>query len=93
MVNKMNLLVCGGAGFIGSNFIRYMLNKNPEVKIINYDNLTYAGNPDNLKDEIRGKTEESALKAIMVFTGDAKELTLHSFINRIIFTLSKNLHN
>lgn len=49
MVNKMNILVCGGAGFIGSNFIIYMLNKNPEVKIINYDNLTYAGNPDNLK--------------------------------------------
>jgi dTDP-glucose 4,6-dehydratase len=48
--NKMKLLVTGGAGFIGSNFIRYILQKYPKYKIINYDKLTYAGNPDNLKD-------------------------------------------
>lgn len=46
----MKLLVCGGAGFIGSNFIRHMLNTNKDIKIINYDKLTYAGNLDNLKD-------------------------------------------
>ncbi len=46
----MNLLVCGGAGFIGSNFIRYMINKYPDYKIVNYDKLTYAGNLENLKD-------------------------------------------
>ncbi len=46
----MKLLVCGGAGFIGSNFIRYMLEAHPEYEIINYDKLTYAGNLDNLKD-------------------------------------------
>jgi len=46
----MKLLVTGGAGFIGSCFIRYMLNKYPEYKIINLDLLTYAGNIDNLKD-------------------------------------------
>jgi len=46
----MNLLVSGGAGFIGSNFIRYMLNKYPNYKIVNFDKLTYAGNLDNLKD-------------------------------------------
>ena len=44
------LLVTGGAGFIGSNFIRYMLNKHDDVAVINLDKLTYAGNPDNLKD-------------------------------------------
>lgn len=44
------LLVTGGAGFIGSNFIRYMLNKHQDVRIINLDKLTYAGNLDNLKD-------------------------------------------
>ncbi|MGG3738369.1 dTDP-glucose 4,6-dehydratase [Aeribacillus pallidus] len=46
----MNLLVTGGAGFIGSNFVRYMLNKYPQYKIVNYDLLTYAGNLENLKD-------------------------------------------
>ena len=43
-------LVTGGAGFIGSNFVLYMLNKYEDVKIINLDKLTYAGNLENLKD-------------------------------------------
>lgn len=42
--------IAGGAGFIGSNFIRHLLRKYPDVKILNYDNLTYSGNLDNLKD-------------------------------------------
>ena len=46
----MNILVTGGSGFIGSNFIRHMLEKYPNYNIINLDKLTYAGNPDNLKD-------------------------------------------
>ncbi|MBX3168034.1 MAG: GDP-mannose 4,6-dehydratase [Candidatus Eremiobacteraeota bacterium] len=45
------ILVTGGAGFIGSNFVRYMLNKYPDYKIIVLDLLTYAGNPDNLPQE------------------------------------------
>jgi len=44
----MQLLVCGGAGFIGSNFIHHMLKKYPEYKIVNFDKLTYAGNLANL---------------------------------------------
>lgn len=43
-----NILVTGGAGFIGSNFVIYMLNKYPQYNIIVYDKLTYAGNMDNL---------------------------------------------
>lgn len=43
-------LVTGGAGFIGSNFINYMLEKYDDVKIVNVDCLTYAGNLENLKD-------------------------------------------
>lgn len=43
-----NLLVTGGAGFIGSNFVHYMLEKYPEYKIVNLDLLTYAGNIHNL---------------------------------------------
>jgi len=44
----MNLLITGGAGFIGSNFIRYILDKYPEYRVINLDKLTYAGNLENL---------------------------------------------
>ena len=43
------ILVTGGAGFIGSNFIHYMFRKYLEYKIINLDKLTYAGNPENLR--------------------------------------------
>ncbi len=46
----MNLLVTGGAGFIGSNFIHYLLETYPDINVINFDKLTYAGNLDNLKD-------------------------------------------
>ncbi|MDP1845835.1 MAG: dTDP-glucose 4,6-dehydratase [Candidatus Moranbacteria bacterium] len=46
----MKLLITGGAGFIGSNFIRYILNKYPDYKIVNLDLLTYAGNLENLRD-------------------------------------------
>jgi dTDP-glucose 4,6-dehydratase len=45
----MNLLVTGGAGFIGSNFVRHILEKYPEYRVINLDKLTYAGNLENLK--------------------------------------------
>lgn len=43
-------MVAGGAGFIGSNFIHYLLQKYPDIEIVNYDKLTYAGNLDNLAD-------------------------------------------
>lgn len=46
----MKLLVTGGAGFIGSNFIHYWLKNYPEDFIINLDVLTYAGNLENLRD-------------------------------------------
>ncbi len=44
------ILITGGAGFIGSNFVRYMANNYPDYKIVNLDALTYAGNLENLKD-------------------------------------------
>ena len=46
----MKILVTGGMGFIGSNFIRYMLSHHSDVKIVNFDNLSTGSNPANLKD-------------------------------------------
>ena len=47
---KRNIIVTGGAGFIGSHVVRLFVNKYPEYRIINLDKLTYAGNLANLKD-------------------------------------------
>jgi dTDP-glucose 4,6-dehydratase len=52
----MKILVTGGAGFIGSNFIRHMHARHPAYTIINFDKLTYAGNLENLKDVTEGST-------------------------------------
>jgi dTDP-glucose 4,6-dehydratase len=46
----MKVLVTGGAGFIGSNFVRYLLKSQKDLKITNFDKLTYAGNPESLAD-------------------------------------------
>ena len=45
-----SLLITGGAGFIGSNFVHYVLEKYPSCRVVVYDKLTYAGNLDNLRD-------------------------------------------
>lgn len=57
----MKLLICGGAGFMGSHFIKFILKKYPDYQIINFDNLTYAGNPDNLK-EVEDKSNYKFIK-------------------------------
>lgn len=49
----VNILITGGAGFIGSNFVKYILLEHPDYKVINLDKLTYAGNLENLK-EVEG---------------------------------------
>ncbi len=57
----MHILVTGGAGFIGSNFIRYILKNYPEDSVVNFDKLTYAGNLENLKD-VEGDARYSFVK-------------------------------
>lgn len=58
----MKLLVTGGAGFIGSNFVLYMLNQHPDYQIVNVDALTYAGNLENLK-SVEGHPNHTFVKA------------------------------
>jgi dTDP-glucose 4,6-dehydratase len=55
------ILVTGGAGFIGSNFVRYFLETHPDLKIVNFDKLTYAGNLENLTD-IQGNPRYSFVR-------------------------------
>jgi len=52
-----NILVTGGAGFIGVNFVKMLLDSTDNVKIINYDALTYAGNLKSLKECLRNCQE------------------------------------
>ena len=59
---KRNILVTGGAGFIGSHLIRLMVNKYPEYRIVNLDKLTYAGNLANLRD-VEGRPNYAFVKA------------------------------
>ncbi len=62
MSHKKNILITGGAGFIGSHLVRLFVNKYPEYNIINLDVLTYAGNLENLKD-IEDKENYTFVKA------------------------------
>jgi dTDP-glucose 4,6-dehydratase len=57
----MRVLVTGGAGFIGSNFIRHYLGRHPDCEIVNLDKLTYAGNLENLRD-VEGDPRYSFIK-------------------------------
>lgn len=62
MTFKRNIIITGGAGFIGSHVVRLFVNKYPEYHIINLDKLTYAGNLANLKD-IENKPNYTFVKA------------------------------
>lgn len=61
MKYKRNILITGGAGFIGSHVVRLFVNKYPEYRIINLDKLTYAGNLNNLHD-VEGKPNYTFVK-------------------------------
>lgn len=58
----MKLLVTGGAGFIGSNFIRFWLENHPQDKIVNFDALTYAGHLENLKEKVEKNPQYTFVK-------------------------------
>jgi len=77
MGDKMKLLVSGGAGFIGSNFVRHMLSKYKNIEIANLDLLTYAGRLENLRDVkddphhkfVRGDIREARTVELLVKNG------------------------
>jgi dTDP-glucose 4,6-dehydratase len=58
---RKTVLVTGGAGFIGSNFVRYIYNKYPDYRIIIIDALTYAGDIENFPIDINKNNEENFL--------------------------------
>src|SRR3989344_7832334 len=70
----MKLLVTGGAGFIGSNFIHYWLKNHPNDKVINFDKLTYAGNLDSLKD-VEKRPNYSFIKGDIANAKDVQKAT------------------
>lgn len=69
----MKVLITGGAGFVGSNFIHYALKKHPDWEIINLDKLTYAGNLENLRD-VEGYTRYRFIRGDIADQGLVGEL-------------------
>src|SRR5690606_18931885 len=55
MITEKQVLVTGGAGFIGSHLVRLLVNKYPSYRIVTFDSLTYAGNLANLRDVMDAK--------------------------------------
>jgi len=82
-IEKMNLLVLGGAGFIGSNFVRHMVNKYPNYNIVNYDKLTYAGNLENLED-LEGRLNYKFIQGDIVDLGKLNEVMQDNNISHVI---------
>jgi dTDP-glucose 4,6-dehydratase len=76
----MKLLVTGGAGFIGSNFIRYMMTAYPDYHIINLDKLTYAGNLENLSD-IESSNRYSFIKGDICDTRILEKIEFNAIVH------------
>lgn len=80
---KRNIIITGGAGFIGSHVIRLFVNKYPDYHIINLDKLTYAGNLANLKD-VEGKPNYTFVKADICDFAKIQELMAQYNVDGII---------
>ncbi len=78
-----NILITGGAGFIGSHLVRLLVNKYPNYKIINLDKLTYAGNLDNLKD-IEAKVNYKFVKADICNQNELEKIFNEFYIDNVI---------
>jgi dTDP-glucose 4,6-dehydratase len=78
-----NILVTGGAGFIGSHLVRLLVNKYPKYHILNMDVLTYAGNLDNLKD-IQDRTNYTFIKCDICDMKNVKQVFIDHKIDSVI---------
>jgi dTDP-glucose 4,6-dehydratase len=86
-MNSKKMLITGGAGFIGANFVHYTLKNRPEYQVTVIDKLTYAGNPDNLKE---------VLEKIDFVTGDICDRELMDKLvaeNDIVVHFAAESHN
>ncbi|MDI6757745.1 MAG: dTDP-glucose 4,6-dehydratase [Endomicrobiia bacterium] len=86
----MKLIVTGGAGFIGSNFIRMILTSARPYKVLNYDKLTYAGNPENLRD-VERRSGYDFIKADICDTARVRR-TVSSFKPDAIINFAAETH-
>ncbi|MDE6866182.1 MAG: dTDP-glucose 4,6-dehydratase [Muribaculaceae bacterium] len=82
-MSKKNILITGGAGFIGSHVVRLFVNKYPDYNIINLDKLTYAGNLANLKD-VEDKPNYKFVKADIADLDDMRKIIRENEITGII---------
>ena len=80
---KRNILITGGAGFIGSHLVRFLVNKYPNYNIINMDVLTYAGNLENLKD-VEHKENYSFIKCDICDFKKVKQVFIDFKIDSVI---------
>jgi dTDP-glucose 4,6-dehydratase len=74
----VNILVTGGAGFIGSNFVRYLLHTRRDVQIFNFDKLTYAGNIENLR-EVEQDPRYHFVRGDIAYRPAVDEIFQHGF--------------
>lgn len=86
----MNILICGGAGFMGSHFVKYILNKYPDYKVVNFDKLTYAGNLDNLT-EVENNPNYSFVKGD-ICDADVLEKTIQENKIDVIINYAAETH-
>jgi len=78
-----NVLVTGGAGFIGSNFIRYFLDRHPDCRLVNFDKLTYAGNLESLQD-VAAHPRYVFVKGDICDRGEVEAVFSHHSIDTVI---------